>query len=1098
MARGLGLTGFKDWHEYSKSGKRPLDIPSNPNKIYSRTGEWTGWPDFLGTGNIRPQDVSFAPWPKARAFARGLGLKSIKHWSRHWESNERPLNIPADPEHFYKKTGEWTNWGDFLGTGNKRPKDMEFGPWPEVREFARGLGLANKGAWSRRWESNDIPSNIPKTPASYYKKTGEWTNWGDFLGTGNIRPQDMEFDPWPEVREFMRGRGLKSLADWQRYLESGKKPRNIPANPAGVYGKTGEWTNWPDFLGYTPSKWTRFDLLTFIKSLRGPTLETLTETELLVFITTHRGALPAFMKAFGKRSPLEVIKDLKENEGRKIEAVILAADEAGEEEEDLDDEAGGMEITEDVQDVLEEDSPEQSLPAIFWPGVLHTVDVLDQKTSGGLDEEFAEFLVSNRLASLWNAYAKGDPVDGLLGDDGEHYYDTIRNRFEYQRTEVENLAVPAEWSFKEHGTNEITPPNAMQKRTAWELLTKKRVGNFSGAGAGKTNSALLATRITESRNVLVVAANNTIDGWIRAIENTFPDTVIHTRVTPPVPGEWNITILNYERFQQPNWAYLVHQVVKIAPDFVVLDELQFAKRRYQGRDKNGREKQSTRREALEALLCALGDNNPDLRVLGMSATPVTNNLYEGIKLLELITGVSFADLRTGPTIMNALAVHRSFMVYGFRYKPDNKIKINPVPVEIVNNDLLEQLRGIRTPLQVEQILLDDKLERLYADGHFRKGTLVYTEFVNGMVGPTQTFLEDRGFSVGRCTGDDKSGLQPFRKKKLDILIGSKTVATGVDGLQHCCDNVIYLSPPWTGADEYQVEGRLVRQGSVYDSVTKVWPQVFVEIGTGRWSWDEQRREIIQFKRTLSDCAVDGTLPKALSPGRMTLLKRAREDLEELITRLEEDGLSLFERPKLVIPLPPETRKRAQRKHGDFTKINQRWSSSNSTTIHDRLKDEPEEWYLYHSLYRKAREKWDEIPAEHIARQLEGRPDLKVGDFGCGECLLADALPDHEVVGLDHVADVAINDSVIACDMAHTPLEDASLDAAVFSLSLMGRNWPDYLEEARRTLKTYGLLFVAETAKRWEDLGGVVGEHGFDVIRCEQRGEFEYLRAIKAD
>jgi ribosomal RNA-processing protein 8 len=55
--------------------------------------------------------------------------------------------------------------------------------------------------------------------------------------------------------------------------------------------------------------------------------------------------------------------------------------------------------------------------------------------------------------------------------------------------------------------------------------------------------------------------------------------------------------------------------------------------------------------------------------------------------------------------------------------------------------------------------------------------------------------------------------------------------------------------------------------------------------------------------------------------------------------------------------------------------------------------------------------------------------------------------------------VAVDDTVIACDMAKTPLEDGSLGAAVFSLSLMGKNWRDYLAEAHRTLQPFGLLFI---------------------------------------
>jgi hypothetical protein len=138
---------------------------------------------------------------------------------------------------------------------------------------------------------------------------------------------------------------------------------------------------------------------------------------------------------------------------------------------------------------------------------------------------------------------------------------------------------------------------------------------------------------------------------------------------------------------------------------------------------------------------------------------------------------------------------------------------------------------------------------------------------------------------------------------------------------------------------------------------------------------------------------------------------------------------------------------------------------------------------------------EELPAEYIASQLRTRADLRVGDFGCGECLLRDALPGHDVVGLDYVA---VDETVTACDMAKTPLEDSSLGASVFSLSLMGRNWPEYLAEAHRTLQDFGLLFVAEPDKRWDDgkLERAVGEAGFSVMTTCQRGRFRYVTAGK--
>uniref|UniRef100_A0A8C8AJG5 Ribosomal RNA-processing protein 8 n=1 Tax=Otus sunia TaxID=257818 RepID=A0A8C8AJG5_9STRI len=49
-----------------------------------------------------------------------------------------------------------------------------------------------------------------------------------------------------------------------------------------------------------------------------------------------------------------------------------------------------------------------------------------------------------------------------------------------------------------------------------------------------------------------------------------------------------------------------------------------------------------------------------------------------------------------------------------------------------------------------------------------------------------------------------------------------------------------------------------------------------------------------------------------------------------------------------------------------------------------------------------------------------------------------------------------------------PLEDESVDVAVFCLALMGTNLQEILEEANRVLKLGGTLMVAEVASRFED------------------------------
>ena len=44
----LNLKSQMQWNEYCTSGKRPDDIPTNPQRTYKGKG-WISWPDWLGT-----------------------------------------------------------------------------------------------------------------------------------------------------------------------------------------------------------------------------------------------------------------------------------------------------------------------------------------------------------------------------------------------------------------------------------------------------------------------------------------------------------------------------------------------------------------------------------------------------------------------------------------------------------------------------------------------------------------------------------------------------------------------------------------------------------------------------------------------------------------------------------------------------------------------------------------------------------------------------------------------------------------------------------------------------------------------------------------
>ena len=116
--------------------------------------------------------------------------------------------------------------------------------------------------------------------------------------------------------------------------------------------------------------------------------------------------------------------------------------------------------------------------------------------------------------------------------------------------------------------------------------------------------------------------------------NAYPDSIVHWHEHIKENlifdrDRHHYILLNYEKFQREgnNRDTLIETLLSFKPDFIVLDEIHFVKQRD--------EQASKRREALERLIRESTEINPTLYVLGMSATPVINNLQEAKKLLEL-------------------------------------------------------------------------------------------------------------------------------------------------------------------------------------------------------------------------------------------------------------------------------------------------------------------------------------------------------------------------------------------------------------------------------------------------------------------------------
>ncbi|CAI9111466.1 OLC1v1011691C1 [Oldenlandia corymbosa var. corymbosa] len=173
--------------------------------------------------------------------------------------------------------------------------------------------------------------------------------------------------------------------------------------------------------------------------------------------------------------------------------------------------------------------------------------------------------------------------------------------------------------------------------------------------------------------------------------------------------------------------------------------------------------------------------------------------------------------------------------------------------------------------------------------------------------------------------------------------------------------------------------------------------------------------------------------------------------------------------------------RARLSGGHFRMINEKLYTCSGEEALNYFKDDPALFDVYHTGYQEQMSHWPQQPVNIITKWLKDRsPCLVVADFGCGDARLSKSVA-NKVFSLDLISS---DPSVIACDMANTPLASSSVDVAIFCLSLMGVNYSSYIKEALRVLKPRGWLLIAEVKSRFDPNNGGADPNKFVRAICQ--------------
>ena len=153
----------------------------------------------------------------------------------------------------------------------------------------------------------------------------------------------------------------------------------------------------------------------------------------------------------------------------------------------------------------------------------------------------------------------------------------------------------------------------------------------------------------------------------------------------------------------------------------------------------------------------------------------------------------------------------------------------------------------------------------------------------------------------------------------------------------------------------------------------------------------------------------------------------------------------------------------------FRVINEKLYTSRGDEAFQLFQSDPEQFHIYHKGFREQSSAWPYNPLDGIIAWIRSEHKLAVvADMGCGDARLASSVS-NKVHSFDLVAsNPAV--PVVACDIAHVPLQDSSVDIVVFCLALMGTNVYDFIREAYRILRPQGIIRIAEVRSRFEGKG----------------------------
>ncbi len=733
-----------------------------------------------------------------------------------------------------------------------------------------------------------------------------------------IKKKEIHYQIFLEFKDFIKDLRIYSKQDWITQTKTKDFPATIPIKPEKIYP---EFTNYPDVFGYQQKirrePLTVEKLSQIIKDFGERWLDYREFPDAFLLNWFSKQGLLTVHDPYFRNLFKNFVQWRNDPEGIKALRYWITTEDYQKEFEQYSLHPKKKETTLDyidrqktsIVDVRKQQLLDQ-VERLGIDGIIaNTKNVVPKKDE---DPKWYWTQVQFRIRQIWedlfDEEDKSKKLKSIMDEKKKpvnEFHDDVMHQFWNEWNKVQDL------DYKRNNYSFGQKPMLIQLYVAYKMKQTNGFFTMSSTGTGKTGQEIISAVANDSKCCLMIVPNPIVEQVGRNIRKFYKECYVSTikeqrKISKnQIPNEFfkkrkltSFYVVNYDLFRSKTAGEKFIQRIKDLTygsksqtiDFVVLDESHFVKISSDPDDIDKEQRKiSNRRKNIEMVVNYLRNRNRKLKTLMATATPTVNNILEAKSQLEMVTGTKFS-FSTHAYIKNAISCYVEFIPYSLSYvKHYHTIERGadkPIVVDAYLPEHLTEEQKIEIPyLELEQIATKYRVPKIVElIRQTNGGVVVYTDYRTGIEDQLSKAIHNAGFKVGFFTGSDKSGLEPFKKKELDVLIATRPFAVGIDEVQYNCNTLIFNGLVWTWAMFEQIRGRLIREGqdSKYVDVHLVFAKI------DGFEYDEKiKYNRILAKKALGDCIRDGTLPEELG------LSSVEKDRKNALKQMIENGKSGF-------------------------------------------------------------------------------------------------------------------------------------------------------------------------------------------------------------